>query len=174
MRIVVLAALSVLGCAASSVQQPAPPLANRAVAARPPAGGSEDDAVRLAVFRHLLDHNASAAQRNIAFVCLSVHDGEQRRDPSPFIMTAMSSGTPRAVPGSACENTPNGVFLKDDHAQGRGLSFRVEAVEIDGDKATVTGGYYEAGLSAAGTVYTVERQPDGQWRVTGAEMQWLS
>jgi hypothetical protein len=172
MRTVLLATLSVLGCAASSVQ-PAPPLTNRAVAARPPAGSSDDE-IRLAVFRYLLDHNASAAQRNVAFVCLTVYDGDQRRDPSPFIMTAMSSGAPRAVLGSACENTPHGVFLKDDHAQGRGLSFHIEQVEIDGDKATVTGGYYEGNLSASGNVYTVERQPDGRWKVTGNQMQWIS
>ena len=173
MRTAVLAALSVLGCAASSVQQPAPPLANRAVETRPPVGGSEDE-VRLAVFRYMLDHNASAVKRNAAFVCLTVYDADQRRDPSPFIMTAMSSGTPRGVPGSACENTPHGVFLKNDHAPGRGLSFRIEEVHIDGDKATVTGGYYEANLSASGNVYTAERQPDGHWQVTGNQMQWIS
>jgi len=60
-----LLALSVLGCAASSAQQPPPPVANHAVAAPPPAG-SNDDEVRLAVFRYLVDHNASAGQRSSA------------------------------------------------------------------------------------------------------------
>lgn len=77
----------------------------------------------------------------------------------------MHFGPPRLI---------RGPFLKHDHAQGRGLSFRIEQVEIDGDKATVTGGYYEGNLSASGNTYTVERQPDGRWKVTGNEMQWIS
>ena len=52
--------------------------------------------------------------------------------------------------------------------------FRTERVEIEGDKATVTGGYYEAGLSASGNVYSVERQRDGSWRVTEDQMPWIS
>jgi hypothetical protein len=47
-------------------------------------------------------------------------------------------------------------------------------VTIDGDKATVTGGYHAAGLSASGNIDTVERQPDGRWKVTGDQMQWIS
>jgi hypothetical protein len=173
MRTVVLPALFVIGCAGPSAQHPAPPLSNRAVAARPPAGGSEDDAVRLAVFRYLVDHNASGRQPGVPFICLEVSGGDHG-DPSPFIIAAMNERKPRAVPGSACESSVDGVFLKDDHAQGRGLIFSIEQVTIDGDKATVSGGYYAAGLSASGNIYTVERQPDGRWKVTADALQWIS
>ena len=172
MRTLVLAALF-LGCAASCAQRPAPPLANRAVAARPPAGSSEQDAVRLAVFRYLVDHNASGRRHGVPFICLEA-DGSGHGDPSPFILAAMNERTPRAVPGSACESSVDGVFLKDDHAQGPGLIFHIEQVTIDGDRATVTGGYYAAGLSASGNIYTVERQRDGSWTVTGDQLQWIS
>ena len=166
-------ALGLAGCAA----QPPAPLMSRAPVADPdarPAGGSEEDAVRVAVYRHLIDHNASAAQLRVRFVCLEIDQRRQKRDPSPFILTAMRGSPVRVVPGSACEATGQGVFLKADPAAGRGLVFRTEDVEITGDKARVTGGYYEANLSASGNVYSLERQPDGSWRVTDDQMQWIS
>ena len=170
-----LAALCLAGCAA---QRAAPPEPLTAVAppitAAPPARGSEDDAVRLAVFRYLVRHYASGRQTRVPFVCLEVYQGDQARDPSPFIMAAMSKTGIRAVPGSACESSARGVFLKSDVAKRRGLVFRIEEVAIDGDKATVSGGYFEAGLSASGNVYTVERQSDGTWQVTKDKMKWIS
>jgi hypothetical protein len=178
MHNVLLAAVFVCGCSASSAQRPAPssttPLENHAAPAPQPAGGNEEDAIRLAVFRYLVSHNASAAQTGAPFVCLEIDQRDQARDPSPFIMTAMRGSRPRAVPGSACESSASGVFLKGDHAKGRGLVLRTEEVRIEGDKATVTGGYFEAGLSASGNTYTLERQRDGSWLVTSDQMQWIS
>lgn len=178
MHIVPLVALLLCGCATSSAQRAAPssspPLENRAAPARPAAGGTDDDAVRLAVYRYLVGHNASGGQTSVAFVCLEISQHDHASDPSPFIMTAMRGSRPQAVPGSACESSSSGVFLKGDHAKGRGLVFRTEEVHIDGDKATVTGGYFETGLSASGNVYTLERQRDGTWLVTSDEMQWIS
>ena len=43
----------------------------------------------------------------------------------------------------------------------------------DKDHATVNGGYFEAGLSASGNVYTVERLK-GVWTVVKDEMTWIS
>ena len=173
-----LAAVIVCGCSASGSQRGAPSstpaLENRAAAAPQPAGGTEEDAIRLAVYRYLVGHNASAGQTGVPFVCLEINQHDQARDPSPYIMKAMGGSRPRAVPGSACESSGSGVFLKGDHAKGRGLVLRTEDVKIDGDKATVTGGYFEAGLSASGNTYTLERQRDGSWLVTSDQMQWIS
>jgi hypothetical protein len=185
MHTVILAALFLAGCAASNAQRsgaPAPPPAvNAPVAAQSPVSGSDDDAVRLAVFRYL-HHNTSDEAAPWPFVCLEISQGDrlsglegQVRDPSRFIMAAMSGLRPPAVPASACEvDPPRGVFLKDDRAKGYGVIFFTEEVKIDGDKATVTGGYYEANLSAGGGVYTVERQSDGSWQVTHSEQRWES
>jgi hypothetical protein len=63
--------------------------------------------------------------------------------------------------------------LKGDHAKRRGLVFRTEEVQIDGAQATASGGYFEAGLSASGNIYTVERQRDGSWLMTSDKMQWI-
>jgi hypothetical protein len=159
---------------AAAPQVPSPQATAVDPAPAPPAARGEEDAVRLAVFRYLVGHNASGGQSHVPFVCLEVHQGEGAQDPSPVIMAAMRGTTPRVVPGTACEHSSDGVFLKRNHARGRGLVFRTAEVKIDGDRATVDGGYFEAGLSASGNVYTVERQEDGSWRVTKDEMKWIS
>jgi len=139
MRIATLVVLGLTGCAAAPPAGPAPvvpapaappeinpPLANHTAV---PAAGrvSEEDAVRVAVFRYLVKHNASAAQARAPFVCLEVFEGHNTRDPSPGIMVAMTNiQRPRAVPGSACEATGHGVFLKADRDKGPGLVFRTE------------------------------------------------
>lgn len=56
----------------------------------------------------------------------------------------------------------------------RGLIFRAVSIKvIDANTVEVGGGYYEAGLSASGNVYTVERN-DGKWIVTKDQMLWIS
>ena len=183
---VVLSSLVVTRCAATTVapqatapqtaapQATAPQTAAVARPPAPPAASSEEDAVRVAVFRYLLGHNASSGQTHVPFVCLEVDRADAAHDPSSFVMAAMRGAVPRVVPGAACEQSSDGVFLKGDHARGRGLVFRTGAVTIDGDRATVDGGYFEGGLSASGNVYTVERQRDGSWRVTKDQMRWIS
>lgn len=181
MRTVLLPALLLAACSASSAQRPASPPPRLAgdppAAVESPAVGGEDDAVRLAVFRHLVSHyahHAPAEQARVPFVCLQIYHGSHARDPSPFIMAAMSKEPLRIVPGSACVSRVDGVFLKGDHARGRGIVLRTAEVKIDGDKAMVSGGHYEDGLSASGRVFTVERQSDGSWQVTTTQMQWIS
>lgn len=184
MHTVILAALFLAGCAASNAQRPASPApptaANAPVAAQPPVSGSDDDRVRLAVFRDL-HHNTGQEAAPWPFACLEISQDDgpsglegHGRDPSRFIMAAMSGLRPLAVPISACEIHRARVFLKDDRAKGYGVIFFTGAVKIDGDKATVTAGYYEALLSGGGSVYTVERQSDGSWQVTHSESQWES
>lgn len=177
MHAALLALVFLLGCATSSGHGsalPSPsPLANHTTTAEP-TRGSEDDEIRLAVFRYLMGHNGSGEQTDVPFVCLEVYQGDKAHDPSLFIMKAMGGGQPSVVPGSSCESSTAGVFLKGRRAKGRGLVFRTEEMKIDGDKATVSGGYFAAGLSASGNVYTVERQRDGSWRVTSDKMVWIS
>jgi hypothetical protein len=113
MHTVILAALFLAGCAATSAQRPAspapPPAVNAPVAAQPPVSGSDDDTVRLAVLRYLHDNTGKGAAP-WPFACLKISQGDrlsglagQVRDPSRFIMAAMSGLRPLAVPISACE-----------------------------------------------------------------------
>jgi len=167
------------GAARQTATPPTEAPRTRAVAPAPapapaPAARREEDAVRLAVFRYLVGHNASGGQTHVPFICLEVHQLDGAHDPSPFVMTAMRGTRPRVVPATTCEHSRDGVFLKADHDRGRGLLFRTAEVTIHGDRATVEGGYYEGGLSASGNTYTVERQRDGSWRVTKDVMSWIS
>ena len=168
MRTVGLCILFLVACGTSSAQRPA---------TEPSAVGREEDAVRLAVFRHLVNqyaHYKTTAQTRIRFVCLTVYRDGHWLDPSPFIMAAMSLEQLRVVPDSACESGVDGVFLRDDHALGPGLVLRTEEVKIDGNQSTVSGGYYENDLSESGHLYTVERQGDGSWQVTTTQLEWIN
>ncbi len=110
-----------------------------------------------AVFRYQFEHNASGVQQDAAAYFLTIR-GE---DPSPEFLARFAGHRPPVRPGSEFE-------------VGKGLRFRVEGIEWRGDgSARVTGGYYEAGLSSSGNVYTVEPAGDG-FEVTANEMKWIS
>jgi hypothetical protein len=110
-----------------------------------------------AVFRHQFEDNASAVQQKAAAYFLVIRD----EDPSPEFLARFAGHQPPVRPGSEFE-------------VGKGLQFRVESLEwLDDGGVKVTGGYYEASLSASGNVYTLE--PDGEeWEVTDDEMEWIS
>jgi hypothetical protein len=137
-----------------------------------------DDELRAAVFRHQMGNNASGQQNEVQVFCLAV---EGERDPSAallarFARTVASAGTAgaRVVAASACDASGAGVHAKDDGASG--IVLRIEQITVDendAEHALVEGGYYEAGLSASGNTYEL-RRTDGQWRVVGDVMHWIS
>jgi len=110
-----------------------------------------------AVFRHQFEHNASGAQQEAAAYFLEIRKG----DPSPEFLARFAAHQPPVFAGSKFEI-------------GKGLSFQVDSIEWQEDGSVkVTGGYYEAGLSSSGSVYTLE--PDGEsWEVTDDVMEWIS
>ena len=123
----------------------------------PPTPASMEFDICEAVFRHQFLHNASAAQQGAAAYFLSIRD----RDPSPEFLDRFAGNEPPVRPGSGFEI-------------GKGLRFRVDTIEWrDDGSVKVTGGYFEAGLSSSGNVYTVEPDGDG-WEVTADEMEWIS
>lgn len=57
---------------------------------------------------------------------------------------------------------------------GTGLIFYITRIAwLDANTAEVDGGYYEAGLSASGHTYRVERH-NGKWVVTNDQMHWIA
>jgi hypothetical protein len=134
-----------------------------------PAGVDADD-VREAVFRHMMVNNASGQQKSAGVYCLEV---EGQSDPTPGFLARMKDLKKRIVAVSGCSaSAEHGVVDKKTHAQG--LIFRIESVSFkDARHATVNGGYYEAGLSASGNIYTLERKANG-WVVTKDQMTWIS
>ncbi|MEO7110270.1 MAG: hypothetical protein ABI183_07535 [Polyangiaceae bacterium] len=139
----------------------------------PPAGapsGVDVDDVREAVFRHMFGSNASGQGSHAGVFCLLI---ENSQDPTPGFLARMKSVKTPIEPMSGCSASANqGVVDKKTHA--RGLIFRIDRIAFkDTRHATVNGGYYEAGLSASGNIYRVERKANG-WVVTKDEMTWIS
>ena len=172
---------ALLGCSRAAdiaADHPAPlasastsaPVASSVALAPPPAPATnDDDDLREATLRHMFKKNASALQQSAKVYCLAF---ENKVDPpAAFIARFAHDATP-VVAGSGCKQDHSGVF--DKATKAHGLSFRIDVVKYaDKDHATVNGGYYEAGLSASGNVYTVERQK-GAWVVVKDEMTWIS
>ena len=146
------------------------PASSSVATSPPPAPASTDEEdVREATLRHMFKKNASGAQQSAQVHCIEF---EKNSDPPAAFVARFARDPKPVVAGSACTKGPSGVFDKTTKAHG--LAFRIDAVRFtDKDHATVNGGYYEAGLSASGNVYTVERQK-GAWVVVKDEMTWIS
>jgi hypothetical protein len=114
--------------------------------------------------------NASGQQQSAGVYCLELEKGA---DPSPAFLARLRSAAPHVTRASACDaSADKGVIEKSSGKQG--LIFRVESISwIDDDHAEVGGGYYEAGLSASGNTYYLERK-NGAWHVTKDVMHWIS
>ncbi|HEY1954609.1 MAG TPA: hypothetical protein VGH28_03340 [Polyangiaceae bacterium] len=152
----------------AALAPPAPPPPPPPSTPAPPQ--KNDDDLREAVLRHMFKKNASGAQQTAQVFCIHF---EKNADPPPAFLARFSSNKTPVVAGRGCtEDARNGVT---ERATGkRGLAFRIDSISwTDADHAQVSGGYYEAGLSASGNVYTLERAA-GVWTVTKDEMTWIS
>ena len=136
------------------------------------------DDIREVVFRYQFSHNASGQQQSaqVYFLGLFVAGDSLRQghyvDPSDNLMTRFRGNEPLVKRYSQCVESINGVF--DAFSGARGLLFRIESIrEINTKEAEVTGGYFEAGLSASGNIYTVKRIAD-RWTVVKDVMLWIS
>jgi hypothetical protein len=140
----------------------------------PPSGvvppGVDADDVREAVFRHMFGSNASGQGTSAGVYCIEV---EGQADPTTGFLARMKDVRPIVKGASQCDaSAEHGVIDRSTHAHG--LIFRIETVKFkDGHHATATGGYYEAGLSASGNVYTLELRKT-KWVVTKDQMMWIS
>lgn len=169
----------VLGCSRAAdiaADHPAPIASTTATVSAnspppaPPSTSSDDEDMREAVFRHMFKKNASGMQQSAKVYCLEL---ENSSDPPASFMARFAHDPNTVRAGTGCtKDAGHGVIDKTTKA--RGLAFRIDAVKYtDKDHATVNGGYFEAGLSASGNVYTVERLK-GVWTVTKDEMTWIS
>ena len=136
------------------------------------------DDIREAVFSYQISHNASGQQHSaqVYFLALYVPGDSLRQghyvDPSDNLMARFRGNAPPVKKYSDCVESINGVF--DVFTGAAGLLFRIESIrEINTNEAEVTGGYFEAGLSASGNIYTVKRIAD-RWTVVRDVMLWIS
>ncbi len=136
------------------------------------------DDIREAVFRYQFLHNASGQQQNAGVYFIGLYVTGDRNlpvryvDPSDNLLARFAGNAPPVKKASESTYSVQGVF--DIRTGARGLLFRIESVtEIDPDQVEVTGGYFEAGLSASGNVYTVTRTSD-RWTVVKDRLIWIS
>lgn len=139
---------------------------------------SNDDAVREAVFLYQFGNNASGQQQGAKVFFLSVKTYSSvsgawgNGDPGTFLLLHFGDRTPPVRPFSRCTTSVNGVF--DRETGERGLLFNVAEIRYVADgQAEVEGGYFEAGLSASGNTYYLERR-NGKWVVVRDVMHWIS
>jgi hypothetical protein len=125
--------------------------------------------IREVLFIYMMGNNASGAQQNAKFYCLSV---EGDADPSAELLDRSAGHRPPVLAASSCSPSPQGVTTRG--VTGTGLIFRISSIVLDRpDHATADGGYFEAGLSASGNTYELELQSDG-WHVVSNQMNWIS
>lgn len=135
---------------------------------KPKLTQADEDNIREAVFRYQFVHNASGQQQSAKVYFLSVGDNE---DPSDAFMARFDK---HKLPVKKRSQATGNTEVIDKETGERGLKFCVTTIEpLTEDKVVVDGGYYEAGLSASGNVYTVERK-DQRWVVTKDKMLWIS
>jgi hypothetical protein len=139
---------------------------------------SIQDIIREAVFRYQFQHNASGQQQTAKIFFLSViilDDSTGYRtnsNPSLDILRHFNNNVPPVKSFSECTLSVNGVF--DIKTGESGLLFQIGDIRwISEEQVEVDGGYFEAGLSASGNTYYVERK-NGQWIVMRDVMHWIS
>ncbi|MGO8925829.1 MAG: hypothetical protein ACLQU3_02885 [Limisphaerales bacterium] len=136
-----------------------------------PARQRQEDDIREAVFRWQFDHNVSGQQKKAKVYFLSV--GEKYGDPSDEFIKRFADNKPPVRKRSEC-TADAGKGVLDKKTGEQGLIFNVTSIKWSSDtEVEVEGGYYEAGLSASGNIYTVKKEK-GKWKVTKDKMGWIS
>ena len=162
------AALAVLvGCGTQPMPDPQPAAKETS---RP------EDAIREAVYRYQMQHNASGLQgaAKVFFLATSTPSAISYTDPDDAFMRRFANTTPPVKKASASMAQPETSLIVDKQTGDVGLILSITSVKmLDAHTAEVEGGYYEANLSASGNTYRVERKGD-QWVVSGDVMHWIS
>ncbi len=120
-----------------------------------------------AVFRYQFLHNESGQQTNAAAYFLEIA-GE---DPDDAFMRRFAGNHPPIKKWSDCSIEDTKVVDKETGKTG--LIFTLKVISIKNDvTAEAEGGYYEAGLSASGNTYYLEKH-DGKWIVTKDTLHFI-
>jgi hypothetical protein len=132
---------------------------------------SQEDDIREAVFRWQFDHNVSGQQKKAKVYFLAV--GEKYSDPSDQFIKRFADNKPPVRKRSEC-TADAGKGVLDKKTGEQGLLFHVTSIKWKSDaQVEVEGGYYEAGLSASGNIYTLKNER-GKWKVTNDKLVEIS
>ena len=135
---------------------------------------SQLDDIREATFRFLFGKNASSLQQNakVYFLTIGNLSKTQSQDPDEAFMKRFADHQPRVARRSDAKESPDGVT--DKITGERGLIFNVGEIQWISDREVqVSGGYFEAGLSASGNTFYL-RKKNGKWEVQREKMHWIS
>ena len=144
---------------------------------------AEDD-IREATFRHQFLHNASGVQQKAKVYFLAVGRNEDWDDGSDGFM-ALDGADPSdeflkrfADHKPVVKKKSQGVVhlgeFKDKKTGEKGLVFGLGTIKwVSDTEVEITGGYYEAGLSASGNTYFLKKEK-GKWTVTKEVRHWIS
>jgi hypothetical protein len=131
---------------------------------------AEVDDVREAALRYMFQKNASGAQQRAHVFCIAFAD----KDPPAAFLSRLDDVHPTVKPSSACDaSAAKGVTDKSTGQSGLLFNLDGDIRWTDANHAEIDGGYYEAGLSASGNTYYVERK-NGKWVVIRDVMHWIS
>jgi len=131
----------------------------------------QEDDIREAVFRWQFDHNVSGQQKRAKVYFLSV--GEKYGDPSDEFLKRFADNQPPVRKRSEC-TADAGKGVLDKKTGEQGLVFNVTRIQWKSDtEVEVEGGYYEAGLSASGNIYTLKKE-QGKWKVVNDKLVEIS
>ena len=131
----------------------------------------QEDDIREAVFRWQFDHNVSGQQKRAKVYFLSV--GEKYGDPSDEFLKRFADNQPPVRKRSEC-TADAGKGVLDKKTGEQGLVFNVTRIQWKSDtEVEVEGGYYEAGLSASGNIYTLKKD-QGKWKVVNDKLVEIS
>jgi ankyrin repeat protein len=127
-----------------------------------------------ATFRHQFAKNASGQQSATGAYFLSIQDKLGKAvDPSTEFLQRFAGNKPRVAPVSQCKASPE-KGVQDTKTGEQGLIFSIESLRWKSEtEVEVDGGYYEAGLSASGNTYTLQKK-NGKWVVVKDVMHWIS
>lgn len=135
--------------------------------------------IREALFHHLFQRHASAAEPSTAYYFLAFGDihSSRREDPPPAFLARFEGHVPPVAPFSKA-TTDSTIGNRAVHREGggAGLIFFAGRVRwLNASTVELTGSYYQANLSAAGTTYRVRRR-GGEWvvEVAPGAARWIS
>lgn len=126
----------------------------------------DENNIREAVFRFQFQHIAFKDKTIIYF--LSVYG----KDPDEKFMKRFGNN-PRIRKQSQAINGVDGIV--DKKTGEVGLILQLYGIKwLNKNEVEISGGYYEAMLSASGNTYSLKRTKRGKWIITKDDLEWIS
>ncbi len=137
------------------------------------ANRAETLSIREATFRYQFQKNASGQQQKAGAYFLSLGRDSKPEYPDEDFLRRFVDVQPPVKSAAQCESSAE-KGVRDKQTGVQGLIFYVGEIKwISDTEVEVSGGYYEAGLSASGNTYYLKKK-DGKWVVERDQMHWIS